>query len=92
MNATFLVKSIFEIKGHGRVIGGDILEGTVQIGMLAGPEGETPAGTWQITGVEHINSVKINESHVALLFAKGPSVAQMKQLTPPGSRLFIREA
>ncbi len=92
MAVTFLVKSIFAIKGHGRVIAGEVVEGAIRVGMLAAPEDPAGSAAWEITGIESFRNVTPDESHVALLFAHAPSVAELRRLIGPGSRLHIREA
>ena len=92
MSARFKVLDVFQITDRGRVVAGEVLEGKVRIGMLAGPESGVQHGKWRIGGVEFADNVAARESHVALVLPDAPPLAELRSLLPAGSVLVIEDA
>ena len=90
MAARFLVKNVFRVTGRGAVAAGDILGGTIQIGMWTQPldvDGERRP--LQVTGVEIIDSISERRAEVGLLFDSVPEREMLEQALPADSILLI---
>src|SRR5262249_213924 len=91
MPARLRVVHVFQITHRGRVVAGDILDGVVRRGMLAGPEADPSAGSWLVTSVSFVERLSTHESHVALVLADAPPLDELRLLLPQGAVVAIHE-
>ena len=89
--ARFAVQAVGEITHRGRVVIGDVLGGSVKVGMWASFEGRKEGDGWLIAAVEFADNPSRHESHIGLVLAGAPSLQQLRDVLPPGSILVITD-
>ena len=89
--ARFAVQTVGEITHRGRVVIGDVLGGSVKVGMWASFEGRKEGDGWLITAVEFADNPSRHESHIGLVLAGAPPLQQLRDVLPPGSILVITD-
>ena len=89
--ARFAVKDVGEITHRGRVVVGDILAGSIKVGMWAAKDGSIADGPWRIAGVEFADNPSRNESHIGLVLVDAPPLSQLREILVPGSILLVSE-
>ncbi len=89
--ARFAVQAVGEITHRSRVVIGDVLGGSVKVGMWASFEGRKEGDGWLITAVEFADNPSRHESHIGLVLAGAPPLQQLRDVLPPGSILVITD-
>ena len=89
--ARFAVQTVGEITHRSRVVIGDVLGGSVKVGMLASLEGRDQGGGWVIAAVEFADNPSRHESHIGLVLTDAPPLQQLRDVLPPGSILVITD-
>jgi len=89
--ARFVVHTVGEITHRGRVVIGDVLGGSVKVGMLASLEGRDQGDGWLIAAVEFADNPSRHESHIGLVLTDAPPLQQLRDVLPPGSILAITD-
>jgi translation elongation factor EF-Tu-like GTPase len=90
MNARFQVEDVFVITGRGSVALGDILEGSLRVGMFTQPldaNGETKP--LKITGVEIADRRLKGDAKVGLLFDSIAEKETLRHALPDDGILLI---
>jgi hypothetical protein len=87
--ARFAIQSVGEITRRGRVVIGDLLEGSVKAGMRATVEGRQDS--WLIGAVESADNPSRHEHHIGLVFTDAPPLAQLREILMPGCILVITD-
>ena len=87
--AHFAVQSVGEIMRRGRVIIGDVVDGSVKAGMWVSLPGDKDHGAWRVAAVEFADNPSRNESHVALVLVDAPPLQQLRHLLPPGTKVVV---
>ena len=83
MEALFRVGSVFEISSVGRVIVGEILEGTVRAGMIV-------TLNTGISRLGRVSSVELTtEGTVGLVLTEAPDLKALQVQVPLGSLLHL---
>ena len=88
--ARFTVQSVGEVTQRGRVVVGDIVDGSVKAGMwvaLQGAEGRA----WRIAAVEFADNPSRHESHIGLVLAGAPPLQELRELLAPGTVLVVAD-
>jgi len=89
--ARFAVHDVGELTNRGRIVIGDILAGTVRVGMWASIEGPNTSGRWLVAGVEFADNPSRHESHIGLVLTDAPPLRLLREVLVPGSVLVITE-
>ena len=92
MAARFKVLGVSQVAGRGRLLSGEIVNGTIRSGMRARLEGSEGTENWIISGVEFTDNAGARESRVALVFANAPALSDFRARLPVGSVLEIDDA
>ena len=89
--ARFAVESVGEITQRGRVVVGDIVDGSVEAGMWVSLQAGKGHGTWRIAGVEFADNPSRGESHIGLVLADAPPLHELRQLLVPGTVIVVAD-
>ena len=87
----FAVQAVGEITHRGRIVIGDVLGGSVKVGMWASLEGRGKGDGWLIAAVEFADNPSRHESHIGLVLTGAPPLQQLREVLPPGSILVITD-
>jgi len=89
--ARFAVQTVGELTHRGRVVIGDVLGGSIKVGMLASLEGRDQSDGWLIAAVEFADNPSRHESHIGLVLTDAPPLQQLRDVLPPGSILVVTD-
>ena len=85
--ARFLVSNVFQIVGRGRGVTGQIVDGSIAMGMVLRQEHAPTPMEWRVIGIDAVYSTSIPESNLGLLLEDTPELDDLRRLLPPGSAL-----
>jgi hypothetical protein len=80
----FVVRDVFQITGRGRCVSGDVIEGTVKMGMRLRLDGAALNAGGRVGGIEFADSPSAGESHLGLVFEDAPPLDARRQLLRAG--------
>ncbi len=89
--ARFAVHDVGELTNRGRIVIGDILAGTVRVGMWASIERPNTNGRWLVAGVEFADNPSRHESHIGLVLADAPPLKFLREFLVRGSVLVVTD-
>jgi len=85
--ARFLVSNVFQIVGRGRGVTGQIVDGSIAMGMVLRQEHAATPMEWRVIGIDAVYSTSIPESNLGLLLENTPELDELRRLLPSGSTL-----
>lgn len=89
MSARFVVRDAFDLTSRGPVLVGDIVDGTIRVGMrLSLPDGTLA----RIRGVEYADTPSRREYHIGLVLADAPPAAELLVAFPSGTEITLDDA
>jgi hypothetical protein len=93
MEAHFRVREPFHITGRGAVLTGDIVDGTLKLGMTLCctlPSGANQELT--VSAIESLSDMKRNHHWHGLMFRENPDVSTLRTAFPKDTIIGLREA
>ena len=83
--ARFLVSNVFQVVGRGRGVTGQIVDGSIAMGIVLRQEDTATPMEWRVIGIGSVS--RMEESNVALILENAPELDDLRRLLPPGSAL-----